>query len=114
MAELSIQTAVTCKSNIDWSVDVKLHSGPTTNCYVVRYGELDSKEKEKQGYQYGYICGCKAFRFRKQGDAHYCKHIKAIIEDGVRCGWNQRMKYLEMVPACPRCGEEVTPFSIGV
>jgi len=115
--DLTIETAWTCCTNIDWETTVQGSGGAP---YTVRYGLLYGRDAEIQGCMYGYTCTCPAFTISRRSHLP-CKHIKAVQASGARCGWNNTLEpTLECdhdengEPCCPECGGPVTAFRVGV
>ena len=76
MGDMTIETAATCRSNVDWSTKVR---GSTGTMYEVRFCR-----QWGGGVQHDWQCSCPAFQHRKGGQ--YCKHIEKVKR--TRCGWN--------------------------
>ena len=110
MADLTIETAWVCDSNLRWERSVRSSDGRKT--YTVAWKRLSER---LQGCLYGWTCTCKHFEIRKTN----CKHIDSVMHE--RCGWNEEMdptttplRTLDTDPCCPDCGGPVTAMRVAV
>jgi len=113
MPDLTIESAWTCDTNVDWATSV---IGSKGDAYTVRWGQLSFREANRQRCEYGWTCTCKGFGFRST-----CFHVKTVEASGNRCGWNACLEPFvdcghdtEGEPCCPACGEKVQAFQVGV
>jgi len=111
MPDLTVHTAYTCETNIQWGpVTVKSSSGATS--YEVSWG----RRYDPMDALYGWSCTCKGFQFRKT-----CKHVKAVEAEHLRCGWNAELdptvdpvRNKDGELCCPECGAPVYPEQVAV
>lgn len=108
MPDLTIENFYACETAEDFLAKVK---GSKGTVYEVRFGRVHGKDT-----MYDWTCTCPAFKF---GGGKQCKHIKATIKRGLRCGWNQQFDGGEPVEKdgekkCPKCGADVIVFQAGV
>lgn len=116
MAELSKHPAVTCASNVEWETTIR-----GSRVYQIKYTHLDSRRRDEQGAQYGWMCSCPAFIFGRGIDGRgWCKHIHQVNRRRDRCGWNAELEpFVEPRKTkhgqeCPDCGGPVEVFEVGV
>jgi hypothetical protein len=103
MPDLSIETAVTCSSNVRWRRKVNGSSG---KLYWVSWGLVPSGDS-----LYGWSCTCPDHVHR----GRECRHIKASTE--FRCGWNAALEPstgLTIGDCCPVCQGPLEAFSQAV
>jgi len=118
MPDLTIETAATCWSNRSWHTEVQ---GSGKKPYKVSYGMLSGNEEARQGAQRGWTCDCPGFIYRKDGGTP-CKHVRKVVNSGVRCGWNNTLE--PSLPAkidensgetvCPSCGGPIEYVRVAV
>jgi hypothetical protein len=113
MHDLTIETALTCATNVHFETTVPGSKPGTT--YTVTWGRTYDP---KASYQYDWSCTCHAFKF---GGGKPCKHIKAVEASKARCGWNGCLEPFVTPgtdangePCCPECGGPVEVFRVGV
>jgi hypothetical protein len=114
MPDLTIQTAWACATNVYWEGRVLGSDGLTRYDVTWRVNERPDRESV-----YGWHCSCPAFQY---GRGRYCKHVRAVVESGDRCGWNEALDTGATPehgspnnrPICPECGGEVASFRVAV
>jgi hypothetical protein len=113
MFDLTIMSAWTCDTNIEWSTTV---AGSSGSDYTVSFGKLFGRNLDLQGCQYGWTCTCKGFAFRGT-----CSHVTDVEVSNARCGWNACLEPTLNCehdnnddPCCPECGAGVSAFNVGV
>lgn len=103
MADLTTETAAMCESNKDWATKV---IGSKGDEYEVRFCAQSGGS-----VQHDYECTCPSFTHT----GRQCKHIRQVINEERRCGWNW-----EMEPgrshngACPSCRGPLVYLKVGV
>lgn len=110
MPDLTRMSAWTCCTNTWWSHVVP--GSKTGTSYTVSFGPA------QHGHvQYDYACTCKAYEF---GGGKYCKHIEAVKNLNLRCGWNAELEPTAQVLTrdgehkCPHCGGDVESIKVAV
>jgi len=102
MPDLIIVDVPTCATNSHWRTEVQGQTGK----YLVTFGHVEMGPVAND-----YTCSCPHFQYRLFGTGEYCKHIKRVIEQKLRCAWNAE---LEPVHApiggnfCPKCTGPLT------
>ena len=88
-----------CTSNEHFEAEV---TGSKGSVYRVTFGQLTWEEKNKQGYECGWRCSCKAFQFRG-----ICKHITKVRP--FRCGYHEQWGTGKSAPAADPDVKVLTP-----
>lgn len=104
MADLTIETAAVCETNVGWASEVV---GSKGDRYMVRFCYQSGGR-----VQYDYECTCPAFTHSRKR----CKHIQQVIDEKRRCAWN-----FELDPSlkpngdkCPSCDGPLHYLRVGV
>lgn len=105
MPDLTLTSAATCATNQGWSTKVKGSQGgfyTVSWCYQ-RGGSV----------QYDYECTCRGFAMSGH---RRCKHIKQVVDEHLRCGWNEALEPTLKAKGdkCPDCGGPVAYLRVGV
>mgnify|MGYP001606352912 FL=1 len=106
--DLMIVDVAMCASNKEWQTRVK----GQTDTYDVKFGRV-----EIGPVIYDYTCSCPHFQYRLVGTGTHCKHIKHVIEQKLRCGWNEQLDpglHAELPDWCPNCGGSLVHERVGV
>lgn len=105
MPDLTTLLAATCATNTGWSKEVEGSKGAH---YTVRWCFQPGGD-----VQYGYECTCPSFLHGHRP----CKHIRQILADDARCGWNEALEPTLTISEhgrCPSCGGPVAYLRVGV
>ena len=115
MPDLAVETRITCSSNLYWEQQVP---GSKGNQYTVAYGPGEDPFSK---FGASYSCTCPAFQFRRAANGIHgpCKHITAVKQLSLRCGWGEGAFGGDIFqPAldgtCPDCGAKTVVIQVGV
>ena len=105
MFDLTTEFFWHCETAEHWSTTVPGSKGST---YTVSWS---NNHKRSLDAQFDWSCTCMAYKTK----AGYCKHIKQVIDQKLRCGW---MQFTDgdypKDDKCPRCGSGVNSMGWAV
>ena len=120
MPDLTEHIVPTCMSNLAWSGSVASASDSEVE-YHVTWGPAPPWAE----VQFGWHCTCRDFYYQTEqhGFGHHCKHINQIINQDLRCAWNEAIelvsnnydvKWIDGHKQCPKCEGPITYVRIAV
>jgi len=105
MPDLTTTFFAHCETAEDWATKAPGSKPGVT--YAVAW----SRDHKNQSVQFDYSCSCPAYKHQPG----YCKHIKKVVADKLRCGWMQFMDGDAPIGgACPKCSAPTRVMGWGV